>query len=37
VKKLERYALDCKEKLNKLTREYDLLQKNIASFIRKKD
>ncbi|RLB35319.1 MAG: hypothetical protein DRH20_11150 [Deltaproteobacteria bacterium] len=37
VKKLERYAVDCKEKLGRLTEEYDLLQRNIASFIRKKE
>lgn len=36
-KKLERHAAESKEKLKKLTEEYDLVKKNIASFIRKKD
>jgi PAS domain S-box-containing protein len=35
--KLERYAAESKEKLKKMTQEYDLVKKNIASFIRKKD
>jgi hypothetical protein len=37
MKKLELYAAESKEKLKSLTEEYDLLKKNIASFIRKKD
>jgi PAS domain S-box-containing protein len=37
LKKLELYAAETKEKLKSLTEEYDLLKRNIASFIRKKD
>lgn len=37
MKKLELSAAESKEKLKSLTEEYDLLKKNIASFIRKKD
>jgi PAS domain S-box-containing protein len=37
IKKLEFYAAESKEKLKTLTEEYDLLKKNIATFIRKKD
>ncbi|RJR37263.1 MAG: PAS domain-containing protein [Desulfobacteraceae bacterium] len=37
MKKLELYAAENKEKLKSLTEEYDLVKKNIASFIRKKD
>lgn len=37
LKKLELYAAETKEKLKSLTEDYDLLKKNIASFIRKKD
>ena len=37
IKKLEIYASENKEKLKNLTEEYDLLKKNIATFIRKKD
>ena len=37
MKKLETYALESKEKLKTLSEEYDLLKKNIASFIRKKE
>jgi PAS domain S-box-containing protein len=36
MKKLERYATESKDKLTKLSREYDLLKSNIASFIRRK-
>ncbi|MFH1490696.1 MAG: PAS domain S-box protein [Pseudomonadota bacterium] len=36
-KKLELYALESKEKLKTLSEEHDLLKKNIATFIRKKD
>ncbi len=36
-RRLERYAAESKEKLKKLTEEYDLVKKNIASFIRKKE
>jgi len=35
-RKVERYATENKEKMKKLTEEYDLVKKNIASFIRKK-
>ncbi len=37
VKKLERYAMDSKEKFKRLMGEYQLLKRNIAAFIRKKD
>lgn len=37
IKKLELYSAECKEKLKGITEEYDLLKKNIATFIRKKD
>lgn len=37
MKKLERYAVETKERLKSLTEEYDLLKRNIASFIRRKD
>ncbi len=37
IKKLEVYAVESKEKLKTLSEEYDLLKKNIAAFIRKKD
>ncbi|MBN2125746.1 MAG: PAS domain-containing protein [Deltaproteobacteria bacterium] len=37
MKKLELYAAESKEKLKSLSEEYDLLKKNIATFIRKKD
>ena len=37
MKKLEIYALKTKERLKKLTDEYDLLKQNIATFIRKKE
>jgi PAS domain S-box-containing protein len=37
MKKLEIYAAETKEKLKSITEEYDLLKRNIASFIRKKD
>jgi PAS domain S-box-containing protein len=37
IRKLELYASECKDKLKSLTEEYDLLKKNIATFIRKKD
>jgi PAS domain S-box-containing protein len=36
-KRVERYAAESKEKMKKLTEEYDLVKKNIASFIRKKN
>jgi PAS domain S-box-containing protein len=36
MKRLERFAVESKERFNKLTEEYDLLKSNIASFIRKK-
>ena len=36
-KKLEHLAAEKKEKIKNLTEEYDLMKKNIASFIRKKD
>jgi PAS domain S-box-containing protein len=35
-RKVERFAAESKEKMKKLTEEYDLVKKNIASFIRKK-
>ena len=37
LKKLSHYASDSTEKLKKLTEEHDLLKKNIATFIRRKD
>lgn len=37
MKKLEIYASKTKERLKKLTDEYDLLKRNIATFIRKKE
>jgi PAS domain S-box-containing protein len=37
VKKLERYAMDSREKYKRLTGEYQLLKRNIAAFIRKKE
>jgi hypothetical protein len=37
MKKLERYAVDKKEKFNKLSEDYNLLKSNVASFIRKKN
>ncbi|UCF82156.1 MAG: PAS domain S-box protein [Desulfobacteraceae bacterium] len=37
MRKLERFAVESKERFNKLSEEYDLLKSNIASFIRKKD
>ena len=37
LKKLELYAAESKEKLKTLNEEYDLLKRNIATFIRKKD
>lgn len=37
VKKLERYAIDSKDKYKKLAGEYQLLRRNIATFIRKKE
>ncbi|MEW6666809.1 MAG: PAS domain S-box protein [Thermodesulfobacteriota bacterium] len=37
IRKLELYAAETKEKLKSLNEEYDLLKKNIASFIRKKE
>ncbi|MBW2609216.1 MAG: PAS domain S-box protein [Deltaproteobacteria bacterium] len=37
VKRFRHYAAESKEKLKSLSEEYDLLKKNIASFIRKKD
>ncbi|MFZ0448440.1 MAG: PAS domain-containing protein [Desulfatiglandaceae bacterium] len=37
VKKLERYAMDSKEKYKRLTNEHQLLKRNIAAFIRKKE
>ena len=37
MKKLERYAVEKKEKFNKLSEDYNLLKSNIASFIRKKN
>jgi PAS domain S-box-containing protein len=36
MKKLERHAVENRDKLTKLSREYNLLKSNIASFIRKK-
>jgi PAS domain S-box-containing protein len=36
MSKMERYAAESREKLTKLSREYDLLKSNIASFIRRK-
>jgi len=36
VKRLERYAVESREKLRKLKESYDLLKSNVASFIRKK-
>jgi PAS domain S-box-containing protein len=37
IKKLELYASESKENLKTLSEEYDLLKKNIATFIRKKE
>lgn len=37
LKTLSHYAAESKEKLKNLSEEYDLLKKNIANFIRKKD
>jgi hypothetical protein len=37
MKRVERYALETREKLKSLTEEHELLKRNIASFIRKKD
>ncbi len=37
LKKLGLYAAESKERLKNLSEEYDLLKKNIATFIRKKD
>lgn len=37
IKKLELYAAESKENLKTLSEEYDLLKKNIATFIRKKE
>ena len=37
LKKLQLYAAESKEKLKNLTEEYNLLKKNIATFIRKKE
>ena len=37
IKKLELYASESKENMKKLTEEYELLKKNIATFIRKKE
>ncbi len=37
LKKLTRYASESSEKFKSLTEEYNLLKKNIATFIRKKD
>jgi PAS domain S-box-containing protein len=37
MKKLEIYAAETKEKLKSITEEHELLKRNIASFIRKKD
>ncbi len=37
LKKLSHYAAGSKEKLKNLSEEYDLLKKNIATFLRKKD
>jgi PAS domain S-box-containing protein len=37
LKRLERFAVDSKEKYKKLADEYQLLKKNIARFIRKKE
>ncbi len=37
IKKLELYASESKENLKSLSEEYDLLKKNIATFIRKKE
>ena len=37
LKRLERFAVDSKEKYKKLVDEYQLLKKNIATFIRKKE
>ena len=36
MKQLERYAAESKERLTRLTKEYDLLKSNVASFIRRK-
>jgi PAS domain S-box-containing protein len=36
-RKLEQFVAESKEKIRNLTEEYDLMKKNIASFIRKKD
>jgi PAS domain S-box-containing protein len=36
-RKVERYAAETKEKMKKLTEEYELVKKNIESFIRKKN
>jgi len=37
LKRLERFAVDSKEKYKKLAGEYQLLKRNIATFIRKKE
>jgi hypothetical protein len=37
LKRLERFAVDSKEKYKKLADEYQLLKRNIATFIRKKE
>lgn len=37
MEKLDRYAAESKDKLNKLGEEYTLLKRNVASFIRKKN
>jgi len=37
LKEVELYAAESKEKLKNLTKEYDLLKKNVATMIRKKD
>lgn len=37
MRKLELYAVESKEKLKNLSEDYNLLKKNIATFIRKKD
>ncbi|MBW1887773.1 MAG: hypothetical protein JRI52_05410, partial [Deltaproteobacteria bacterium] len=37
LRKLQLYAAESKERFKNLSEEYDLLKKNIATFIRKKD
>jgi hypothetical protein len=37
IKKLSRYVSESQDKFKTLSEEYDLLKKNVATFIRKKD